>query len=85
MSIYSKTFLTLFGFAILGVGLCAFTDTEVNAKEKQPNVQLRAASSMAPLYGFRLLDIDGHLVDLKTFKGKVLLIVNTASMCGNTP
>jgi glutathione peroxidase len=37
------------------------------------------------LYGFRLPDIDGRPVDLKTFKGKVLLIVNTASMCGNTP
>lgn len=85
MLIYSKFFLPLFGFAIIGVGLCAFTAAAVNAKEKQSNVPLRAASSMAPVYGFRLLDIDGHPVDLKTFKGKVLLIVNTASMCGNTP
>nr|WP_313834264.1 glutathione peroxidase [Candidatus Nitronereus thalassa] len=40
---------------------------------------------MAPVYKFTLNDIDGHPVDLKRFQGKVLLLVNTASFCGNTP
>ena len=82
---YSKIFSVLFGFGLFGLGLCAFTESNVNAREKQSNMPSQDSTSMAPLYGFRLSDIDGHPVDLKTFKGKVLLIVNTASMCGNTP
>lgn len=85
MSIYSKIFLALFGFATLGIGLCAFTESDGDAKEKLSNTTSGSGHSTAPLYGFRLPDIDGHPVDLKTFKGKVLLIVNTASFCGNTP
>ena len=85
MPIYSKILVVASGLALFGVGLLAFTKSDVNATEKQSNVPSRAGTLLAPLYGFRLPDIDGHPVDLKTFKGKVLLIVNTASMCGNTP
>lgn len=85
MAIYSKILMVLPGLMFFGLGLCAFMESDVNAREKQSNVASHAGSSMAPLYGFRLPDIDGHPVDLKVFKGKVLLIVNTASMCGNTP
>lgn len=37
------------------------------------------------LYDFTMNDIDGKPVNLGQFKGKVLLVVNTASFCGNTP
>lgn len=37
------------------------------------------------LYDFTLDNIDGRPVSLDQFKGKVLLLVNTASFCGNTP
>lgn len=33
----------------------------------------------------KVKDIDGKEVDLASFKGKVVLIVNVASKCGNTP
>jgi glutathione peroxidase len=40
---------------------------------------------MATIYDFEARQIDGKTVPLAQFKGKPLLIVNTASACGFTP
>jgi glutathione peroxidase len=40
---------------------------------------------MTTVYDFEALQIDGKPVSLSSFKGKALLIVNTASACGFTP
>ena len=40
---------------------------------------------MCTVYDFEALQINGQSVALKKFKGKVMLIVNTASACGFTP
>ena len=37
------------------------------------------------LYEFSVKDIDGSEVDLSSYKGKIILIVNVASACGFTP
>lgn len=43
------------------------------------------AAQTPSVYDFTLNDIDGKPVALNQFRGKVLLLVNTASFCGNTP
>ena len=40
---------------------------------------------MTTIYDFQALSIEGKTADLATQRGKVLLIVNTASACGFTP
>ena len=47
-------------------------------------VQVVSAQSSS-LYDIPLKDIDGKPTSLAAYKGKVLLIVNVASKCGNTP
>jgi glutathione peroxidase len=72
--------LAALSIVILGSGL-TMSLPEGQAGEKGPLVAAKSTS----LYDFTMDDIDGKPVNLGQYRGKVLLLVNTASLCGNTP
>ncbi|MFI5128866.1 MAG: glutathione peroxidase [Chitinophagales bacterium] len=46
---------------------------------------LSAALTGGSIYDFKVPSLDGTDIDFSKYKGKKIMIVNTASMCGNTP
>lgn len=48
-------------------------------------VAITAGYAQQNIYGFEMKNIKGEKVELSQYKGKVVLIVNTASKCGLTP
>ena len=62
---------------IIGVGLISCT-----------TVNTKTVNTMSPaksIYDFKVTALDGSTIDFAAFKGKKILIVNTASKCGSTP
>lgn len=46
---------------------------------------LSAGLTGGSIYDFKVPGLDGADIDFSQFKGKMIMIVNTASQCGNTP
>lgn len=44
-----------------------------------------SASAQTSFFDFKAKNIDGELIDFKSFKGKKIMVVNVASKCGLTP
>ena len=56
------------------------------AFSKKPEVNsMQAEKSKGRIYEFEMTTIDGKPAKLSKYKGQILLIVNTASLCGFTP
>jgi glutathione peroxidase len=65
--------------AILGLALFMFSSTITAQQKESMSVDNKG------IYGFTMKTIDGKEKPLAEYKGKVLLVVNVASLCGNTP
>ncbi len=52
---------------------------------KKSDTQITAPISAKSIYDFKVEGLEGGTIDFSTFKGKKILIVNTASKCGLTP
>ena len=63
--------ISLCGLSLLGMGTVATPDSD--------------AAAPKGVLSYKVKNIDGKTVPLSRYKGKVLMIVNTASLCGNTP
>lgn len=68
--------------AFLIVAIVAAFGTTAYFALNNKNIVLAKEKSV---YDFTMKDIDGKEVRLDTYKGKVALLVNTASKCGYTP
>ena len=76
MSKFNATLL-FFAFAIAG-SACSFT--------KGKKVQATDSNSMKSIHSYSIKTLDGSSdINLSSFKGKKIMIVNTASKCGFTP
>jgi glutathione peroxidase len=70
---------------LLALATAATTAAFIAAKPAEPTAMTTPPTTPASVYDFTVKAIDGKEVNLSKYKGKKLLIVNTASKCGYTP
>ena len=71
--------LLAISFALLS---CAAKSNTTNMNN---DVSVTATVTAKSIYDFKVVGLDGKTIDFAAFKGKKILIVNTASACGFTP
>lgn len=60
-------------FSLIAMLMCLTLATNIYAQKEKS------------IYDFKMNDLEGEQIDFSQYKGKVILIVNTASQCGLTP
>jgi len=66
---------------IYALGLFLFMSCQGQNKQNKPQVIMEKQT----IYQFKVEDLSGKQFDFASLKGKKIMIVNTASKCGNTP
>ncbi len=69
-------FLTVPALILTGMGIASFLSEKLSGSPKKVE---------GSLYDFEIKALDGTPISFSQYKGKKLLIVNTASKCGYTP
>lgn len=70
--------------AVSAIVICSLVHS---GNDIQQNVAMESSSidSFKNIYQFKVASLEGGTIDFSQFKGKKILIVNTASECGYTP
>jgi glutathione peroxidase len=74
-----RLFVKVSFLVVVTMGLVAFLSSKLSSGRKS------GEPVQGSIYDFRIPSIDGKEIDFSLYKGKYLLIVNTASKCGYTP
>jgi glutathione peroxidase len=67
---------------LVAVAIVACSIVYGKTKTKKGSPENNASKS---IYDFKIKSLDGNVIDFSKYKGKKILIVNTASKCGFTP
>lgn len=71
--------------AVAGILIASAATIKFNSASADQQPSQQVAVQQKSIYDFKVEALDGSTIDFAAFKGKKILVVNTASKCGYTP